>query len=320
MWRSRLSLADNCLAAAAAAAVTYGAAPFVARAMRRANVVDQPNDRSSHSVPTPRGGGLACLAGAGMGVVFLQTRAVKVPLSVIGPSLAMATVGLVDDHVSLPAPARLGAQIAVGAAAGVYSGLGVISGPVLGSTVFPVVVNAVNFMDGINGITALTAGAWGLLAIGNFGLVDPLFASPSGAVVLGASLGFLPWNSPEAQVFLGDVGSYFLGGSIAATALAACQSPHMNPVVSVGVALSPLIPYLADTGSTLFRRASGGHRLLSAHRDHYYQKLVDRPGWSHLKVAGLYGLGSLLSGVVTSVGVRRGASEVELPVVRGVAE
>ncbi len=140
-------------------------------------------------------------------------------------------------------------------------------------------VNAFNFMDGINGISgvsAAAAGAWFLL-LGGTGSVTPLAAG--GAALLGAALGFLPWNTGGARMFLGDVGSYFLGIFVGALVVVGVVAGFAPPIVA-----APLLPYLADTGWTLMWRLRRGHPWREAHRDHAYQRLVDA-GWSHGQVA-----------------------------------
>jgi len=142
-------------------------------------------------------------------------------------------------------------------------------------------VNAFNFMDGINGISAMTAavaGAWWWW----IGLTEGSSAlGLLGAIQFGAALGFLPWNAPKARVFLGDVGSYGLGLLIVG----------MSALAWLGgidwlMAIAPLVIYYADTGWVLFKRCHGGRPLVEAHREHVYQRLVD-DGWPHMVAAGL---------------------------------
>ncbi len=101
----------------------------------------------------------------------------------------------------------------------------------------------------------------------------------AGWAVCGASLGFLPFNAVRPSIFLGDVGSYFLGFWLAGLALLVIEAGA--PAVAV---LGPFLAYLLDTSVTLLLRAHRGERLMEAHREHTYQKLV-QAGWSHLSVA-----------------------------------
>lgn len=134
-------------------AVTLAMAPLVRHLLLRRGVIDVPNQRSSHSVPVPRGGGIACLAGAAAGVVLAAIVHDDVPWLALGGVALLALVGYVDDRGTLDPAPRLGAQIAVGAL--VASAFGGAFWILAGAVCLPVLVNAVNFMDGINGITGL---------------------------------------------------------------------------------------------------------------------------------------------------------------------
>jgi UDP-GlcNAc:undecaprenyl-phosphate GlcNAc-1-phosphate transferase len=134
-------------------------------------------------------------------------------------------------------------------------------------------VNVFNFMDGSNGLAGLNAavaGAW-FAGIGTIEDIDAL--AVGGALLLGASLGFLPWNFPRARVFLGDVGSYSIGFTIAWLAL-------IGVLVSGQVlwCVAPTVLVLLDTSLTLLRRARRGESLTAAHREHVYQRLTTVPG------------------------------------------
>ncbi|WP_068325343.1 hypothetical protein [Janibacter terrae] len=141
-----------------------------------------------------------------------------------------------------------------------------------GALAFPVIVNVVNFMDGINGITGLTALAWGVTGAGGG-------APTVAALVAGAAAGFLPWNLPGGQLFLGDSGSYLFGSLIGSGVLSTSSAREAQRL------LVPLLPYLADAGLTLCRRHLHGEPLLVAHREHAYQRLVHEAGLSHAQVA-----------------------------------
>jgi len=269
--------------------------------LRRHQVVDVPNARSSHVAVVPRGGGIGVLAGvaAGAAAALLAepedtstaTRSVVVGV-VLGVGL-FAVLGLVDDLRRVPAALRLAGQaviavgVAVAVAAGVSSSWAAVSVAVVGSVWLVSYVNAFNFMDGVNAISAvsaLLAGCWyGALAAPG---TDLLVYAGSWALV-GASLAFLPWNAPRAKVFLGDVGSYGVGALIAVLALLTAVREH-----DVWVAVAPVVVYLVDTGGTLVRRVVRGEPLLEAHRSHVYQRLLDA-GLSHLGVTGVVALAGL---------------------------
>jgi UDP-GlcNAc:undecaprenyl-phosphate GlcNAc-1-phosphate transferase len=134
-------------------------------------------------------------------------------------------------------------------------------------------------MDGVNGISGLhgvTAGAAYALA---GALAEQPWLTAGGAVLAMSFLGFLPWNLGRGSVFLGDVGSYLLGASVAALAVAGFLGG-----VYVEYVLSPILVYAADTGYTLLRRIKAGERWYASHREHVYQRLTD-VGFSHLQSA-----------------------------------
>jgi len=266
--------------------------PLTVVGLRRWGVIDVPVHRSSHTVPTPRGGGLPIAAG------LLLTAA----LTHYGASAALAAavtllgaLGLADDMHTLPADTRLILQ-AVGSAvtAGllmtvthrpVVEEIGVAMVVALWITAF---VNVFNFMDGVNGISAAHALIAGV-AYACYGVWEqhPFLSGASMAVAAGALL-FLPWNAGRAWVFLGDVGSYTLGAALAVLAAAAVL--HGVPTEAI---LGPLAVYLADTGWTLQRRIRAREPWLQSHRTHVYQQWCDA-GWSHQEVTLLTGALSIL--------------------------
>jgi UDP-GlcNAc:undecaprenyl-phosphate GlcNAc-1-phosphate transferase len=269
-----------------ASAAGLGLTGLIVPVLRRAQLLDVPNERSSHSAPVPRGGGLAVMAAvtlASVAAALTGSDVLWVPLVV---ALALAGVGLIDDRSSLPGPVRLVLQLLAGAvvAAWAWSAAATPSSAV---ALFALVVliavagyvNAFNFMDGINGISALTAivaGAWWCwVAVEHE--VEGL--AVLGAVLAGGMVGFIPWNAPRARIFLGDVGSYGVGFLIVAGGAWAWAND-----VPPALCLAPLVVYIADTGWVLIKRAAGGRPLMQAHREHVYQQLVDH-GWSHTSSA-----------------------------------
>jgi UDP-N-acetylmuramyl pentapeptide phosphotransferase/UDP-N-acetylglucosamine-1-phosphate transferase len=259
-------------------AVTFVAAPGVRWLMLRSGVIDVPNNRSSHSAPTPRGGGIACLVGVSVAFGMAYAADLAAPWLAVVAALGLGVVGFADDRASLPPMPRLAAQVAAGALMGSAAGDGLLV--VAGMVITPVVVNVVNFMDGINGITGLTAAVWGATAwlAGLAAGAETLWVL--GAATAGAAVGFLPWNAPTARLFLGDVGSYLFGGLIAAGIIVGVANDASPFVLG-----APLALYLADTGTVLARRASRGESLTEAHREHTYQRLTFRGRFSHLTVA-----------------------------------
>ena len=249
-------------------------------------VLDVPNARSSHNKATPRGGGLAVVAGFSGLIVFLDyTRIVDVRLAaaLLGGGLPVALVGLVDDYKSVPVGWRLAVHFAVAAWAVVS--LGAPSTLGWGGSAFAVLaivwaINLFNFMDGIDGIAGgeavfVAAAGGGLCAaVGGAAAV-----SAAAFMLAGSCLGFLVWNWPPAKIFLGDVGSGFLGYCLAVLTLAAMRgSPTAGWTWSILMGV-----FLVDATVTLARRALQGARVHEAHRSHAYQFLARRWG-SHLKV------------------------------------
>ncbi|GAA4868522.1 UDP-phosphate glycosyltransferase [Serinicoccus chungangensis] len=275
--------------AVGAGLLTAATAPAIAPLLRSWGLVDVPNHRSSHGTPTLRGAGLALLLGILLTALGAELYGeADLPWVALAACAVTALLGLAVD-LREPSPlVRLVLLALVGA--GLGSLLGGPGTALLGAVAMPVLVNVVNFMDGINGITALTAMAWGLVAVlgGDTGGAVAL-----GALALGAAAGFLPWNLPRARMFLGDCGSYLVGALVTAGLLL-----EQSGGGQVLLLLLPLLPSVADTGLTLVRRAARGERLTEAHREHLYQRLSRRPGWTHARVALLWaGLGLAGSGI-----------------------
>ena len=270
------------LAAVICAAFVTAAEPVLIPLLRRA-AIDIPNMRSSHSVPTPRGGGAAVAVGLVVAALTLTRGTVAVTFVVA--VAAFAAIGFTDDLASLPATRRLAMQgLASLAIAGVLVGrIGLPPAVMIAGIVVLAVwligfTNAFNFMDGVNGISAAHAAIGGLFYACLGWWRPDSFLTTAGAAVAGGALAFLPWNAVRARVFLGDAGSYGIG--VALALLAACSVIHHIPPEA---ALAPLALYLADTGWTLQRRVRAGERVFEAHRTHTYQQLCD-VGWSHQRV------------------------------------
>ena len=275
------------LTGAVCGAATAAAGGLLVPTLRRASIVDVPNHRSSHDVPTPRGGGLAIIAGTLVAAVFYAVAGSVWPTEaslLLGGALVLGLVGLADDTLDLQAAPRLLAQVVVGAAAG--AAVGGAPGLVLGALVVPAAVNMVNFMDGINGLCASHAAVGGLGAVFAGAALGNATLTILGAVTIGGALGFLPWNAPRATMFLGDVGSYFLGGlaGLSVTAGLTTEAALWRPEV-IGCLAAPYLLFAVDTAWTLARRHRLGEPLFEAHRDHIYQQLTHRRGLPHWLVS-----------------------------------
>lgn len=251
-------------------------------------ILDVPNERSSHDAPVPRGGGVVVVAAIVLAAAIAGIAGQTVPWPLLVAVIALAGVGFVDDLRSLGGGLRLACQLLAAGAVTAWASQA-YPGPNVATGIFVIVaivvvagyVNAFNFMDGINGISALNgvvAGGW-FAFVGNRQGTDELVVT--GLALAGASLGFLPWNAPKARIFLGDVGSYGLGLLIIGMAVAAWADG-----ASWLLCIAPLVPYGADTLWALVKRGLGRRPLMTAHREHVYQRLVDS-GWGHLASAAL---------------------------------
>lgn len=258
-------------------------------------MLDVPNTRSSHSRPTPRGGGLAMVLAIALGLMGLGSwSAVDAGIFLL-PGIAgmgVAGIGYLDDKRSVPAMPRFGvhllaATIAAATLLNQSEALPLVDGVpgwlALAISVLGIVwsINLFNFMDGIDGIAGsqavFVAGAAAMLA-------SPDANAWTGACALtaGAGLGFLAWNWPPAKIFMGDVGSGFLGFWLAILAL----GMHLAGTLSLWTSITLGSVFIADSTVTLIRRLIRAERWYQAHRSHAYQRLARR--WaSHLKVTGL---------------------------------
>ena len=275
--------------------VSLSVGPFAVARLRRRGTLDYPTARSSHSVPTPRGGGLLVAAGvtAGAGSLALIRMAWVAP--VVGGAGTYALLGLAEDMWGIPVRFRLALQIVL--AAGSTSWLlsdGAFSSPiwaalaVIASMAWMVgYVNAFNFMDGINGMSVgqavVAGGAWTLIGSLHH---DPMLVDLA-ALMVGSAIGFAPFNVPVASCFLGDVGSYGLGALIAGGAVVGVLAGFPPEAV-----FASLMVYLADTSSTILSRFRRGEVWYHPHRSHVYQRLV-QAGWSHASTS------AFVAGVMT---------------------
>jgi UDP-N-acetylmuramyl pentapeptide phosphotransferase/UDP-N-acetylglucosamine-1-phosphate transferase len=283
--------------AAIAAALVLAFAPVLRGFLARARVVDVPNDRSSHVEETIRGGGVAVGLGCALAGA-LSTQIVSSPrMGLLLVAGGMGLVGLVDDIRPSPPVPRLIAQAVIAAASSVWlckslHGSALWQGLLwVGACAWIITyVNAFNFMDGINGISVAQATVAGLVW---FGVGEarhvPAF-SAAGIIVAAAAAAFAPFNLRRSHMFLGDVGSYFLGAWLAAAAVIGVRA-HIPPEA----VLAPLALYCADTLTTLFGRLRRGEPLMEAHREHAYQRLV-QAGWSHNQASLAVGLVIALCG------------------------
>jgi len=277
--------------------------------VRRIDLVDVPNERSSHKRPTPRGGGLGILLvlflGAAASACILGTGGLD-PLAVAALAFAvivLAILGFSDDRTDVrPAvkalvqiPAALLVVLAVGAIDEVaLPGLGSVP---LGFLAVPLSIfwlvgfsNAYNFMDGIDGIAGLHAGIAAMFLGAAAAMAGGDGVAWLAVPLSGACVAFLSVNWPPAQVFMGDVGSLPVGFLLAALGVLGARAgvPFVTSFLILG-------PFLYDTMFTIVRRVLGRENLAEAHRSHLYQRLVIL-GLSQRRVTLLYGAWTLLTG------------------------
>jgi Fuc2NAc and GlcNAc transferase len=267
----------------------------IVRIIRNYLVLDIPNIRSSHSQPTPRGGGL------GFVIAFAITSGIYSGLGwgnywgwwlVLLPLLIVA---IIDDYGDVPASLRYLVQLstALGAIAlfgyvhlpgvtnqGLVATLG---GILLTIVAITAMINFFNFMDGLDGLVAsCTAIELGWLAI--------YLHQPGLWLLVAALLGFLYWNWSPAKIFMGDIGSTFLGAIVALVILSSREQPYY-----LWTAFGMTLPLISDAIYTLACRLSNRENIFEAHRTHIYQRLQQK-GWSHSQVAVSYGVLTFLIG------------------------
>jgi len=266
------------------------ATALVIPVLSRRAVLDVPNQRSSHIRPTVRGGGIGLAVGTMVTLAIAHSQlTASAGTALVVAGLGFGAIGFADDlNGNVSVTIRLGLQLVMGVivVAVLWWHASTVSLSVVfvcSMAIFWIVsfVNAFNFMDGINGISCaetIVAGvAFGLYARHEHELALQVAAF---ALVAG-SIGFAPFNFPNARVFLGDVGSYFAGAWVAVLVVIGLRG-SIPPEAMV----APVALYVADTGVTLARRLRHHEAWTQGHRQHTYQRLV-RLGWDHTQTTGL---------------------------------
>jgi len=283
--------------------------PLLVRFAVGRSLLDVPNLRSSHEVPTPRLGGVAIFAGTLVGVAVLRPEGAW-PL--LAAAALIWAVGLADDLSNLHFKTKAAAQALVAGGLLLLYPPPVLSGSsgmlwilvlAVGILWISALSNAFNFMDGIDGFT-------GGVAIVNALFLVPL-AGETGSflpVLVGATAGFLVWNVSPASIFVGDSGAYFLGFVLAAVALYAPLPPgeSWTPLGFVACALV-FLPYLFDTAFTLLRRlrSGAGKSIFLAHREHIYQRITPTVAL-HRRTSNLYYGASVAAGLAALLVAKSG--------------
>ena len=253
------------------------------------NIIDNPNERSSHTIPTPRGGGVSIVITFLSFLVllmFTQHLAISTGLILLCSGFGIAVLGFLDDHGHINSMLRLAIHfiiaIAVVFALGGFSEVALFNETLhLGwfaniiAVLFLVwLLNLYNFMDGINGIASVEA----ITTTISLAIIYLLFSSSLSIELLltlaACVFGFMLWNFPKARIFMGDAGSGFLGmtlGVLALMALKVDTALFCAWIICLGV-------FVVDATFTLIRRVTNGHKMYDAHRSHAYQYASRRYG------------------------------------------
>lgn len=259
--------------------------------LRHKAILDLPNERSSHSLPTPRGGGIGMLIPTLPCLWFLnhnELTALPGAQAVILGAFALALISWLDDLKNLGAASRfIGQIIAVTICLyfmpvppnGYLGGfLPVIAEKVLLGVGWIWFINLFNFMDGIDGISGveIMSISCGLIIITAVAHLNPALID-HGVVLMGAAAGFLIWNWHKAKVFMGDVGSIPMGFLLGWLLILLIGEGYLIPALIIA------LYYLGDATVTLLKRAARGEKVWQAHREHFYQKAT-QSGLAHNEV------------------------------------
>lgn len=294
-------------------------------------LLDIPNERSSHTQPTPRGGGLGFI------VAFASSSAIALTLSFfthrlqlqleLTPQqwlflwltlLPLVIIGIIDDRKGVKASIRYLVQITSAAIAvtmfhpfpqpwlSSLGSFGTIFAFVLTLIGFTALINFYNFMDGLDGLVAgVSVVQMSFLAI--------VLNEPFLWVLVAALLGFLWWNWSPAKIFMGDAGSTMLGAMIAIALLLPNQS-----TAEAWSSLAITFPLIGDAIYTLARRLLRGDNIFQAHRTHVYQRL-QKQGWSHQQTALSYMSLTVVSAILITLWGLTGAGITLIVVVGAIA-
>ena len=252
---------------------------YKTRNFLRLKVLDKPNKRSSHNIPTPSGGGISFVLLGSLGNLLIGNL---IPIF----CLPLAFIGFVDDLKGIPAVLRYFFQLITVLSLILFSSFGELASIYLSGTAYLLIfffvlilgtgiINFCNFIDGIDGllITCMISVFITFLIMGDISILP----------IIGACLGFLIWNWHPAKIFMGDVGSTFLGAVYLGYVL---ESNDFSTAIAKLLLLTPI---LADCIFCIFKRLIIGENIFTAHKLHLYQRL-NQAGWSHARVTIVYSL------------------------------
>lgn len=290
---------------------------MIVRVMIAIRVPDFPDPRKAHHVTTPKSGGVGIVCAFLLGVVllYLYGHASRLAdhyfIGVIAAAVLIAAVSLLDDIRSMSYTVKLGGQL-LAALVAVASGLWVkdISLPYYGvidlgwfgalaSVCFLMfTTNAMNFIDGLNGLAGGVTLIACLFLAGITGPLGAFFIYTASLLLAGGVLGFMPFNFPKARIFMGDVGSQFCGFMLALFGIAAARFEHIQMSFL-------LVPFLLsgvfyDVAFTLVRRALARENIARAHNGHLYQ-VVRRAGMKATYVAMIHWVFVVVGGVTAII-------------------
>jgi UDP-N-acetylmuramyl pentapeptide phosphotransferase/UDP-N-acetylglucosamine-1-phosphate transferase len=317
-----MSIVALVAAALLSAAIIWAIWPLLQR-----YALARPNARSSHRVATPQGAGIAVIAATLLAacavMICIGATELEIPLAVFAAALFIAIVGLADDIRSIAVPLRLVLQAAAVAAIIFTAPSDLRIAPACPLWIERAIlllaglwfVNLVNFMDGLDWMTAaeivpVTAALVILGALGEY----PASATLVAAALCGAIIGFAPFNRPAAKVFLGDVGSLPIGLLLGWCLLQLAWRQQFTAAL-----LLPLY-YLCDATVTLLRRIARGEPFWAAHRTHFYQRATDN-GFTIWRVVGeVFALNIALAALaIGSIAASSAAIKILLLVIGGIA-
>ena len=273
--------------------LAFGFTYFMRAYALKKNIIDNPNERSSHSIPTPRGGGVAVVCSYLLALavlIYSQQLVLHTGFTLIAAGFVIALLGFLDDHGHINSMLRLAIHFLV--AIGVVLSLGgfaevtAFNGVQLGfianiiAVLFLVwLLNLYNFMDGINGIASVEAITTTVSMAILYLLLNTSLNSDILWLLAACVFGFLLWNFPKAKIFMGDACSGFLGltlGILALIALKENLALFCAWIICLGV-------FVVDATYTLIKRVLNGHKMYDAHRSHSYQ-ILSRKWGSHTPV------------------------------------
>lgn len=339
-----MTFAGSAAIAAATTLVLSLLLPFAVKPMlMKLGIMDVPNARSSHVRPVLRGLGLAVLIAmaAGYGVGLISQGADHpgwYSLLVIGLGAVLSgLLGLREDLKGLSVPVRSAVLLAIAAGsaialvtsaerAGGVAFTWVAGMPVTDVSVVTLVIlviyavlfissyiNVANFVDGLNGISGFHGVIAGLAFAAAGAIVGEWWLTVSGGVLAAGYAGFLPWNFSKTGAFLGDVGSYLLGGATAVTSFAALLAG-----VPLLATIGPMIICFGDVGVTLVKRVRAGKKWDEPHKEHVYQR-IQQLGYTHAQASGIAALCSLVAAGLGLISCFTGLLGTALLLIAGIA-